>query len=654
MKKSIKLTNKETNTWLALLGNITLVMVLFSICRILFYLFNLDIYPDITFRQFLRMMAGGLRFDLAAVLMVNSVYLVAVLLSFRYRSRPTLQKIIKYWFVFSNGIALMMNCIDMGYFQFTMRRTNSSIFREFKGEGSLAGLILDMIADFWYIALIWIVFLFLLAVLYLKIKPDARPTGKSGWIKYGAINFAGIAVVVLIWFVGIRGDFRNHSRPLTSSDAGNYVERTLEVAIVQNTPFTIIKTIGRTTPRRVVYFDSEKELEKIYSPVHYPQDKEEFSPRNVVIIIWESFSREFVGSLNKHLDNGQYEGYTPFIDSLLQYSTTFRYSYANGRKSIDALPSVVASVPFMKDPYILSPFSGNFLEGIGTLLKEKNYHTSFFHGAHRASMGFWSFMHLNGFDHSYAEEDYVTAHPAAKGGWGIWDEEFLQYMATELTKVSEPFCSVVFTLSSHHPYILPEKYDGVFKEGPSPLQRCIGYTDYALRRFFETASRQPWFENTLFVITADHANNPAFPENQNSVGQMSVPVIFFDPQNPEPRIYPYVAQQSDIMPTILESLHYDRAFIAFGQNALDTAKEHIAVNYVGNVHHVYYQQYVILYNEELELLGLYDLEKDPFMREHIEQEHPELVTRLYDYLRAYIQQYQNRMIDNRLIYRRDK
>lgn len=640
--------NRETNTYLAILGNIGMVMLLFSVCRIFFYLFNLDIFPDVTFPRFMRMMLGGLRFDFSALMMINTVYILFVFLTVQFKYNDIAQKIFKYFFVITNSIGLMLNCIDMGYFQYTMRRTNSSFFSEFKGEGSLLSLILDMLADFWYIALIWIFMVFLLSIFYLKMKPIKKIAGYKVYIKYYLKTILALILTVGIWVIGVRGDFREHSRPITLSNAGDYVNKALEVNIVQNTPFCIFKTIGKKTPNRMSFFATEETLAATYNPEHKPVPNGEFIPKNVVIIIWESFSREFIGTLNKHLDKN-YEGYTPFIDSLLQYSATFEYSYANGRKSIDALPSIVASIPFVNDPYVLSPFSSNATEGIGTLLKRKGYHTSFFHGAHRGSMGFWAFMNLNGFDHSYTGEEYTAVNPSDKGGWGVWDEEFLQFMAGELNAFPEPFCSVVFTLTSHHPYVLPEKYDGVFKEGEHPLHRCIGYTDYALRRFFEAASKQPWFENTLFVITADHANNLAFPQNRNSVGQMTVPVIFFDAgKNLAGTVYPHVAQQTDIMPTVLNYLHYDEPFLAFGQDAFDTTKKHIAINSISNVYQVFYQQYVLQCDDELEIKGLYDLNKDPFMRKRLEKEYPEVTLELLTYLKGFLQQYNNRMLDNRL------
>src|SRR5690606_3286191 len=119
-----------------------------------------------------------------------------------------------------------------------------------------------------------------------------------------------------------------------------------------------------------------------------------------------SFSKEFFGAFNKDKNNGTYTGYTPFLDSLTGHSLSFTYSFSNGRKSIDGLPSVVSSIPSLGVPYFLSPYSGNRINSLASLLKEKGYHSSFFHGAPNGSMGFEAFMNIAGFEAYYGLSEY--------------------------------------------------------------------------------------------------------------------------------------------------------------------------------------------------------------------------------------------------------
>ncbi|MDR0415072.1 MAG: sulfatase-like hydrolase/transferase, partial [Prevotellaceae bacterium] len=211
----------------------------------------------------------------------------------------------------------------------------------------------------------------------------------------------------------------------------------------------------------------------------------------------------------------------------------------------------------------------------------------------------------------------------------------------------QPFCSAVFTLSSHHPFKLPARYQDVFPEGPDPMLKCISYTDYALRRFFETARQQPWYSNTLFVLTADHANKHIFPESQNDADQMSIPIIFFTPDGSLRGMVDNLAQQTDILPTIMGILHYDKPFVAFGQDAIDQSREHFAINVVNDVYHIFYRRYMLLFDGE-KSLGLYDLASDRMMRHNILEQHQDVAALLETKAKGFIQQYNNRMIDNRL------
>src|SRR5690606_35786309 len=256
-----------------------------------------------------------------------------------------------------------------------------------------------------------------------------------------------------------------------------------------------------------------EELEKIYPVIHHPKDSTEFKKLNVVVLILESFGKEHVGALNKDINNGTYKGYTPFLDSLIGESYTFNRSYANGRKSIDALPSVITGIPSVGEPFVLSIYSGNKTTSLAKLLGDEGYETAFFHGAPNGSMGFSAYTQLAGIKHYFGKDEYSNDKDF-DGIWGIWDEPFMQFMADKLTEMPEPFFASFFSLSSHHPFKVPEKYQGVFPKGPLPLHEPVGYTDYALRQFFEKAKKAPWFENTLFVLCADHSSVSHLPAYQ--------------------------------------------------------------------------------------------------------------------------------------------
>ena len=116
-----------------------------------------------------------------------------------------------------------------------------------------------------------------------------------------------------------------------------------------------------------------------------------------------------------------------------------------------------------------------------------------------------------GFDHYYGMTEYNN-DADFDGVWGIWDHKFFQYMNKTLSEKKKPFFATVFSVSSHAPFQVPKELKNQFKEGNVPLHKCIRYTDYSLKKFFESASKEKWFNNTIFVFTGDHCNQIYYEE----------------------------------------------------------------------------------------------------------------------------------------------
>ncbi len=645
MNRNIRSEKRGCNIYLALVLRLLVVMLVMTVCRFIFYLFNLSIY-SLTAAHLMELMLGGIKFDIVAVFYTNALYILAFLIPFRFRYNVIYQRVLKWLFGITNAIAIALNCIDFIYFRYTLRRTTWSVFQEFSNDTGNTSLGLHFFVDYWYIVLIFITLVFILMWLYNRIT-IAPSRIKNNWVYYPA-GLLILAAGTGLFVAGVRGGFRYSTRPITLSNAGDYVDAPVEIGIVLNTPFSIYKTLSKTNLVRENYFASQSELDSIYNPVHHPAKDSAFRKDNVVIIILESFSKEFVGTFNKGLDNGTYKGYTPFIDSLIGESKTFKWSFATGRKSIDAMPSVLASIPSIVEPYVLSVYSGNKINSIASLLSKKGYDCSFFHGAPNGSMGFSAFARLAGFQHYYGKSEYNNDNDF-DNIWGIWDEPFFQYFANTLNTKQQPFMASIFSVSSHEPFKVPAKYEGVFPKGTAPLHQCVGYTDYALRRFFETASKMPWFKNTLFVITADHAAaTVTHEEYKTSVNAFSIPIIFYKPGSDLKGMDDRLIFQTDIMPSILSYLHYDEPYFAFGSNVLgeDVTKQHFGVNYLG-FRQLYRGEYV-LQSSETEATALYNFAKDSLLKNNLLTTETAKRDTLERYLKAFKQQYNNRMIDDKL------
>ncbi len=629
------------NIYVALVFRLALVMVLFAACRVGFFFFNLNSFSHVKTPYFWHLMKSGLVFDASAILYVNVLYIALMVFPLNIRFNRYYQISLKYLFVITNGFALAANVADFIYYKFTLRRTTVDIFRQFENETNLAGLLYHFVVDYWYAVVVLLMFLFLLIVFYNVVR--VRGPQLKNEMAYYVSGIVAMLIVITLFVGGVRGGYRLSRKPITVRNAGEFVKDPRDISIVLNTPFVILHTLGKTKVEELNHF-SASELESIYNPVHVPSDSIPFGKKNVVVIILESFSKEFFGALNRDKKYGKYDGYTPFLDSLIQSSLTFDFSFANGQKSIDDLPSILSSIPSLNVTHFLS--SGNDMNSLPSLLGENGYHTSFFNGAPNGSTGFEDFMTEAGVQHYFGKTEYHN-DVDFDGIRGIWDEKFLNFYADKMNEFPQPFMSTFFSVSTHHPFKIPDEYDHLFKGGPLEIHKCVEYTDYSLELFFNKIKEMPWYENTLFVITSDHTSSEVeFPESHTSWGHYTVPIIFFAPDNSLASRSKQLAQQIDIMPSVLGYLHYDKPYVAFGRDILRESSEPFAINY-NHAYQFFQDQYFFQY-DGTKPIGLYNFKKDRLLHRNLVNEESDLLQAMEKKTKAIIQQYNNRMIENRL------
>ncbi|WP_245957600.1 sulfatase-like hydrolase/transferase [Niabella yanshanensis] len=607
-------------------------------------------FPHLGWEDWFNILKGGGKFDIAALFYFGGLPLVMMLLPVpeKWRNNKMYLKIVRLVFFIFIGIALLLNCIDFIYYRFTLRRTTFSVLQEFQNEKNGLKLVWDFIFDFWYVVLIFAGLI--LSMIWLYNRVQARFNSSSSKLRYYITGTGILVLTVVLAIGGIRGDFKHSTRPITISNAGDYVKSPNEIYLVLNTPFTFIRTMSVKGLKKMEYY-KEYALEAIYTPVHTPDPANHFQKKNVVLILLESFGKEAVGFYNKDLDNGTYKGYTPFLDSLAGQSKVFWNSFANGRKSIDAIPSCIASIPSGFNPFVLTPYVSDTIGGLAHALKNEGYHTSFFHGAPNGSMGFAAIIKLLGIAHYYGKNEFNN-DKEYDGIWGIWDEPFFQFFDEKLSSFQQPFFSTIFSVSSHHPFKVPKQYEGVFEKGALPVFECISYTDMALRKFFNRAKTQPWFNNTLFIISADHATETHHREYQNAWGEYAIPILLYAPGDDNMKgVTNEIIQQIDIMPTVLGYLNYNKPFLAYGNNVLDSTQQdpHFAYQYSGGYR--WFQGDYLLMSDALKPGKLYNWKIDRFLQADLAQQKPDTLARMNKRLKAFIQQYNNRLIDNRLTVR---
>lgn len=635
-----------------LILNLVLVYACYIICQIAFTLENLDCFQDpFTARNIWNYFVGGLHYDTAAICYYNLLFIILYLaVLFIKRPEAWYLNLLKWLFIGVNGICVIMNLADSAFFRYRLKRSTSAIFSEFGGDGNILKITGTEMLSHWYFVLLVIILIVFLWRFYRQPLPPHDIDRK-----YCITN--GIACVVLLYLTicGTRGNFifEKGNHPISINYAFRYTDNPAETGIVLNTPFTIIRTIGKKGIPTPEFFATQEELDAIYTPLHIPRAGKPVVKKNIVLLIVERFSMEYVGALNRNLDNGKYKGYTPYFDEMLDSCMWFDEMIANTAFSIDASPAVLASIPRGDTPFVLSPYSVNNINSLATELKNLGYTSSFFLGAQNNSMGICDFIRQAGVDHYFGLDEFYAdgrfgGEEEYDGTWGIWDETFLQFFCKKLSEMPQPFLGSLFTLTSHHPYKLPEKYKDTFKEN-NEVHSTIRYTDYSLHRFFEEAKKQPWFNNTIFVLFADHTDNhPVHKEYKNMMGNYRVPVVIYDPSGELPRgRQPGFMQHIDIMPTLLNHIGYDRPYIAFGKDVLNTAPEDSwAFNWCYQP--TYFKGDYMMVSDGQKITGMFNFKSDPLQKDNLlgkglpEEHDMEL------HLKAILQSYLSRMNNNDL------
>lgn len=627
--------------------NIALLYILFMLCRVVFVAVNSGLYADgIASNSFGELLRGSLLFDTSAICYLSLPYILTLLLPLHYKEGRIARGLAKFFYVAAATIGIVTNFADAVYVPFTGRRSTWSVFSEFSNEGNIAKVVGIELLNHWYLTFGAIALIYLLCKLY----REAAPFDGKNISKYYITRVAMLLIVAPLAIFGIRGGIGSAVRPITISNANQYVSSPSEAAIVLNTPFSMIRTIGKSPFKEKNFFPAD-ELAAIYTPLHTPSPEAGPMKKNVVIFILESFGKDYIGAYNPARTTPTL---TPFLDSLISVSRTYAYSYGNGRKSIDGMPSVLSSIPMFVEPFFVTDASLNRVSGIAGELGKKGYSTAFFHGAPNGSMGFQAFSRTTGYERYYGMDEYKIAHGSDEfdGTWAIWDKPFFEYYAETIDTIKEPFVATMFSASSHHPFRIPDEYVDVIPEGELPIHKCVTYTDKALRSFFEMAKGSEWFRNTLFVITADHSNKTNNPEYKTASGFFEVPIIFYSPDGDAPFSAAIdsctIAQQIDIMPTLLDYLGYDKPYVAFGKSLISTpAEESFAVNYINDTYQYYKGEYMLQFDGD-KSKALYNVRNDRLLEKNLIGTQP-CQQQMEREVKAIIQQYMSRMLSDSLV-----
>ncbi|GIV33006.1 MAG: sulfatase [Chitinophagales bacterium] len=634
------MSNAFLHAWL-LLKRLGIVLLIYELLRIIFLLFNAPLF-EVNAGKWMRIMLCGLRFDISAIMYTNLLLIILHVFPVPQRNSNGYQKLIKGVFYLSNLPFLFLSVVDIGYFPYSLKRSTADIVGF---SFDFMRLLEDILVDFWYLLLVALFLIALMEFLYRKTSVLRMPPRRSGIVAHVCVTVAAGAAAV----TGARGGLQ--LRPLSPISALQCTDAEY-APLVLNTPFYFLYSLTQPGVKPVQYF-SRDTLQQRFT---FCRSAESDAPVvctlpagrknvNIVIIVLESFSQEFIGVY------GANPSYTPFLDSLGREGLVFGNMFANGTRSVEGIPAICASVPVLMDEcFIYSRFQVNTVEGLAGLLKKIGYVSAFFHGGTNGTFNFDSFSRLAGFDSYYGRKEYNNEKDF-DGSWGIFDGPFFQFAAQKMQTMQQPFCCLLFSLSSHHPYSIPPDFAQQVSDVGDPFLKSLRYTDYALKEFFRTAASMPWYSHTLFIITADH-RGPAFDAYYNTpTGRYAIPLIVYLPGSDLLGATDIPVQQIDILPGIMDFVGYPYPFCSLGESFFRDLPFRYVYQYLNGIAQITDGKYVLHFDGSRSI-GLYAYSKRQPPGNNLLDSLPEERQRLEERLKAVLQIYYTAMQTNQLSYDR--
>ncbi|MBM3186456.1 MAG: LTA synthase family protein [Bacteroidetes bacterium] len=523
-----------------------LVLLVLELYRIILLVTNSKSFKNFGFYEHI----VGIWFDLITVALFFLPFIFLFLIPVGRSLEKVRSFVLLFLFASTSILIFFFNAWDVAYFSYTEKRTSYDYLIYMLNNPETTSLAGDFLLEFWWLILFFILSFSGLIFGYLKLKnPVSNFKSLSSWV--------GLIVGTLLTILIGRGGFQ--LKPVGVLESTNYCSLENSPAVL-NSAFTIIKTYDFVGVEKKDYF-SEQEVNRLFNPIQKsnPQYLLPGKP-NVVFILFESFGTMYCGPASP-------ASYTPFLDSILSQSMYFDYGIANARTSMDALPTVVSSIPtWMNESFILSSYSSNQFEGFPSILKKDGYESAFFHGATNGSMRFDAFASAVGFDHYFGRSEYGNDQHF-DGNWGIEDHHFMSWSIDQMNEFKKPFFSMIFTLSSHHPFTVPKEYKNKVRLGLDPLCKTINYVDFAFKSFWKKAQKQDWFKNTLFIFCADHVGPTSRADRASLEWGHRIPIAFYHASGRLPQVKDGIPfQQIDILPTALDLLNQKTSFFAMGSS----------------------------------------------------------------------------------------
>lgn len=566
----------KCNLYWATIYQLLISLLLLWLTRFAFYYYNVDIVGEISFSQLIGLCFSGLRFDLVALAYANALFIVMRFLPFRFVMKRWWRRAAMVVYAVANSALLIVSIGDIPFFRFNNGRLHLDAF--------MSLLNWDMaVTTFSYFSRYWWAFLSIVALIMLMVwlATRVRITGgqaRNPWAR------AGIFVLVAgLTFIAMRGHVVG--RPIGIDSAAAEVEKPAEINVVLNTPFCIMRSANYSREMETRVWFSDEVLASLRSsrqtpavPLAADSIKQAVSGKNLMLIVLESGGQIWLDSLNI-VQGDSVRCLMPFLDSIACKSLALTSTYCTGSRTVEGLASIIGGVPtFGPLNWMATKYGALTVDAPARLLAGAGYDTQFFLGAKPASFALGSLARAMGFSRVTGIDDVDIPSKGTRNSWGVYDHIMASYVAENISGMSSPFFAGWLTLDLHSPFNIPAGWnDAQYRPVDSDMERCVEYTDYSLRCFFEAAAKQPWYDNTLFVITADHGfRDFTEPKYNDSFIYGHIPFLLYTPDGSlaPAKCADRPMSQFDIPATLLWLAGYKLPYISVGTNWFDDTKPH--------------------------------------------------------------------------------
>jgi putative membrane protein len=638
------------NEYKALAYRLALVYIFYFLARLAFYSFNHAHLSVEGISDFLRLAFYGLLFDTTAIIYVNLLFIFLSILPLLINAKKSFQKVLFWVYFLCNIPAYLLNYIDIAYFSYNKTRLTTNDWALVENEHNPITLLSGFLVQYWAVFTLFLVSVLLWIFLYKKIKVKEKViTRKKTYFITSAVV---LVLLVPSLIFGIRGfSFKAGVIPLTVMDASKYARDISQVNVLLNTPFTILRTMGKNKGFKEFKFTTDTYIAEHIKPIKQYSREVPTKP-NIVLIILEGMGDEYLGVMNQHTNIANYRTHTPFLDSLAQQGYYFTNIYANSIHSIEGISAVTAGMPTFQTAWVRSGYAQRKVASLPEIARSLGYETLFAHGATNGSMNFDGYTHQIGYQ-TYLGRTEFNDERYYNGSWGIDDEPFLQYFAKNINKMKRPFLATIFTLSSHGPYKVPEPHNKRFNNGDILMHNVVEYSDYAIEKFFDTIKKEDWYNNTIFAIISDHTTEDYYDYYKQKIAHHRLPIILFSPNKTlmAQGSSEELGQQIDIFPTLVDLMGYQKPFRSWGRSLLANKADETPRAFVTNTQ--FYQliqgNYIYILDLQGEVVGVYskdDLNLSHNLKEQIAN-NEEMKKGIAD-MRAFMQDFMDRIINDKL------